>query len=99
MEFCLCILFSKIPNAPILLRKGTVCILVIFLCIPKLPNQFWVIKCVAKDILKYGDIFSEIPFLPFHFFFLCCIFKNAKGIFFSSSSGSNADPAQLSLPG
>ena len=47
-NFCFCIIFPKIPNAPILLRKRTVCILEFYLCIQKLCNQFWMFKHLVR---------------------------------------------------
>src|SRR3954467_11113256 len=45
-NFCLCILFSKIPKVPFSWENGTVCFMGIFLCIQNWLDQVCMIKCL-----------------------------------------------------
>src|SRR3954462_15456444 len=104
MEFCALYLFLKNPQTTpllfLLIRNGIVLIWVIFLCMPKLCNQFWVFKHLARRILKIFNIFFSFFSLPFSFFFCQLIFQQARELFppfISSSPAQPGGPVPLGL--
>ena len=75
------------------------CLWLIFLCMPKLCNQFWVFKHLARRILKIFNIFFSFLFLAIFFFLLSAEFPSRPESFFSFSSSSPAQPGGPVLVG
>src|SRR3954462_13868654 len=97
MEFCALYLFLKNPQTTpflfLLIRNGTVLLWVIFPCMPKLCNQFWVFKHLARRFLKIFNIFFSFFSLPLFFFFVSCFSQQARLLFLFFPGSS---PAQQS---
>ena len=97
-NICLCILFSKIPNAPFSIETGHCLHFGIFLCTQKIAQSILGVRECCKGLFKnMVSYFLKTPFPSFHLFFLCCIFQMQKGLFPSFPLGSSASPAHLGL--